>query len=221
MKDTRPSRPAASKEPRPTKGAPKQEDFPGEKPRKDWSVEKLTEYILDGLEQARQERESLVQLGGGAAVRTFRVGRALTYVRDGLKPKKQWKAWQEEHKLAAGTVSEAIRLFERAKSEDKIKGLSITDAKVRYRVIAKPSDPKAPASILKRLKRHGKGLAEALTEAAAVADWGDLDISEVCDMMLMVEKAIEATHPDLLIAVRSTARIVTDRPVSRAPVAGQ
>ena len=53
-------------------------------------------------------------------------------------------AWLREQKLPHATVIQAIQLYERAKSEEAIEGLGITEAKEKFGIV-KPKVNSAPA----------------------------------------------------------------------------
>jgi ubiquinone/menaquinone biosynthesis C-methylase UbiE len=58
-------------------------------------------------------------------------------MRDRLKEERRWVAWQEEHNFKRTPVHEAIKLYEEAESEEAVAGLSSTEAKCKYGIVAK------------------------------------------------------------------------------------
>jgi hypothetical protein len=137
----------------------------------------LEAIALDNLKQADQAKGTLSTLGKSAAESVFKAGQALVALRDKL-PQGHWKSWQREKGLGVGTVNEAVRLYERAGTLARVKGLSITEAKVRFRVIADPKvkakRPPTPAQLVKRLERLQDSIEDCLGTLSTMLTPGGL-----------------------------------------------
>lgn len=86
-----------------------------------WDMESLTAY-------AKRELSESILLAKRSTVHLFRAGHALSVVREKLKPEKEWVKWQQDNSLPRSTVNDAIRLFERAGSEEAVEGLPVMAA---------------------------------------------------------------------------------------------
>jgi hypothetical protein len=108
---------------------------PEKKPDQSWTVEQLWVYGKGKLASSAQGAKEAILVAHKSAVDLFWAGAALWLIRDKLKKKERWVAWQKANKLARSTVLEAIALYENAKSPDALVGLGITEAKERFGVV--------------------------------------------------------------------------------------
>ncbi len=111
-------------------------------PDRNWALEKLTPYIRERLKTRVDILVQLAALGRQSAVELFRAGRALHFVREKLKVDSAYCQWLEDNDIARTTAHEAIKLFYNAKTEEAVAGMTVTEAKITYRVIKKKGTPK-------------------------------------------------------------------------------
>jgi hypothetical protein len=122
-----------------------------------WGQEKLAIYVKERLGDGKRLEEESIRLGRRSAEEVYYAGMALAIVKDQLKSKGKWMYWQELHGFAIQTVSETIKLYERIMDPEKIREMTITEAKIE-------------AGIIKRRKPREKATA---TETPVLSGDGD------------------------------------------------
>lgn len=116
-----------------------------EKPEAGWTDDKLELYVRSTLKQATELEDRSLDLGHKSAIALFRCGNALFIMRERRKSEGSWMAWLKACKFAVGTAHEAIRLYEKAKNEKALQGLTITAAKEKYGIV-KPKEKRGVAN---------------------------------------------------------------------------
>ncbi len=114
------------------------------RPDASWDEERLALYAKGELANSQEaERQAILQ-SRKSAVHLFRAGHALTLARAKCKGEQhgEWQKFKDKHGLANTTANDAIRLYERAKTEEALIGLGITEAKMKFG-LAKPKRAKA------------------------------------------------------------------------------
>lgn len=103
-------------------------------PDASWTLDHLAEFVAGEFTDARRANEEALLHAHKSAVHLFRAGCALKLARDKCKAEGhgRWTRWLDDSKLAISTVSEAIKLYENAKTEDALLGLGITEAKEKF-----------------------------------------------------------------------------------------
>ena len=126
------------------------------------SLDGLAAFIDGRLASSREaEQRSLLQ-AHKSAVDLFWAGAALYEARGKCERegRGKWKAYKEEHGFKHTTVNDAIRLFEKAKTVDALKGLGVTEAKNKFVYPPKGAQPQKPEGV-RHTRRTPKGAAPA------------------------------------------------------------
>jgi hypothetical protein len=109
-------------------------------------------WNLDAVTTADQEQ---LRLGRLQTWHVYEAGYAFSVLRDRLKAAGCWSAWQKEQKLDRSTVWRAIELFARAPDREAVEDMQLTQAYVKYGIVADEApEPKAPA---KTRRKTGNG----------------------------------------------------------------
>jgi hypothetical protein len=111
-------------------------------PDPSWGHEKLGMYVRERLNEGKRLEDEAIKLGRRSAEEIYYAGMALAIVKDQMKSKGKWMYWQELHGFAVQTVNETIRLYERIMDPAKLRGMTITEAKIEAGIIKrrKPKD---------------------------------------------------------------------------------
>lgn len=94
-----------------------------------WPLERLAAYAAVNLQTSESIDRHMFALGRKSVLSFFRAGCALSHARTKLLQEGEWVGWQQQNGLARTTVFEAITLFERAKTEDAVEGMTLGQAK--------------------------------------------------------------------------------------------
>jgi hypothetical protein len=92
----------------------------------------LGAYIRDQFQAGTSLEEESLRIGRRSAARWWLAGQALQIVHDKEKKDQNWKVWCMNYSLNLDTCYQAIRLFQRSGSIEKVKELSITEARSYY-----------------------------------------------------------------------------------------
>lgn len=113
----------------------------GDTPNDQWDLERLSEYARGSIDLSRS-------LARKSTIERFRAGHALSLAKAKLKGGKKgtWCRWLKDQNISRTLAWEALKLFERAGSEEAIVNLDITRAYQKYR-ITKPPKRRAVAGI--------------------------------------------------------------------------
>lgn len=130
----------------------------------------LGTYIRDQFQAGTSLEEESLRIGRRSAVRWWLAGQALEIVHEKEKKEQNWKVWCQNHSLNLDTCYQALRLFRRSGSIEKVRELSITEARQFYQTAkarwkppgAEPQDGEKPAA-------NTEGTATATTEPTAAA----------------------------------------------------
>jgi hypothetical protein len=106
-------------------------------PDETWEIERLADYAIKGLEQAKVFEVEANLVARKSTVQLFRAGHALHILQEKLKGDSQWCSWLKEHRIPRTNAWEAIQLFIRAKTESAVTDLTPGEAKQKYG-ISKP-----------------------------------------------------------------------------------
>jgi hypothetical protein len=101
-------------------------------PSETWDEARLTSYIVVSLAEADEYEKQATALSRRSTAMIYRAGHALSILAPRLKAERRWCPWQAEHGIARTTAWEAIKLFERAPSEQAIALLTSSEAKQQY-----------------------------------------------------------------------------------------
>ena len=117
------------------------------RPDPSWTLERLAVYAKDEVSNSDHAEQQAILQANKSAIHLFRAGHALALARDKCKGEKhgEWKKFKKKHGLADTTANDAIRLYENAKTEDALIGLSVTQAKEKYVYPAKPKKSTKPS----------------------------------------------------------------------------
>ena len=121
-------------------------------PEADWGIDRLTQYVVSAYQTTTSIEASLAILTRRSVISAFRLGKALWLVRDQMKQIGSWGDWCEQHGVKRTTAYEYVQLFEKAKTEDAVKGMTLTQAKQFFGVSGtgkakgKKVEPPAPKS---------------------------------------------------------------------------
>ena len=121
---------AASKSP---KGGKKPFSVKG-LPTPSWTEKQLAEG-------ARYQWSQLQAAEKKAAVHVFRLGAALALLKPSLKKQRRWAKFLKEMKISEATAWRATELSNRAKTEDQVALLTITEAYEKFGIIIQPQIP--------------------------------------------------------------------------------
>lgn len=92
-----------------------------------WDLDRLAKYAATGIAQVELlERRSTIP--------TFRAGRALAIAQEKLKADRGWVEWLKAHNISRTTAWEAVELFKRAGSEEAITDMTLTQAKIKFKI---------------------------------------------------------------------------------------
>lgn len=89
------------------------------------SLESLTRAV-------NAEKNQIDGLQRKEAVHAFRAGGLLVRIQDHLKTGSGWCQWQRDNKWNRGTAARYIKLFKLAKKEERLKGMTITEAEATF-----------------------------------------------------------------------------------------
>lgn len=110
-------------------------------PNKNWTLEQLTDYVRQHLNDREEMLETLAAIGRNSAIALFRAGHGLHLLRDKLKATSAWEQWLTDRQIGKGTANEAIRLYYKAtarwkgRAEVELAKRTITEAKCDLEVI--------------------------------------------------------------------------------------
>jgi hypothetical protein len=104
-------------------------------PAKDWPLDRLLLYGKGELAHLGQCNTDIRDLARRSALHLFRAGHAFFFLREIKKAEETWMTWLRDEKLPHSTVLQAIQLYERAESEEAIQGLTITEAKEKFKIV--------------------------------------------------------------------------------------
>lgn len=141
-------------------------------PDDSWTLEDLRKYALDRFCEVNL-------LAKRSTVQIYRAGWALSIAQKKEKDEREWVEWQKKHGLKRTTVWEAIKLYERAPSEEAIKDLAPQKAKEKYGVTKKRKSTGAGSSQKKKpgggTTQHRQEEATQTTPTPVVIHPADLD----------------------------------------------
>lgn len=99
-----------------------------------WSQKQL-------VEAARYQWGQLQAAEKKAAVHVFRLGAALVLLKPSLKKQRRWAKFLKDLHISEATAWRATELFTRAKTEEQVAFLTITEAYEKFGIIAQPQIP--------------------------------------------------------------------------------
>jgi hypothetical protein len=99
-----------------------------EGPQKSWSTKRLSNYAKKTLHEANVLQRKSTRL-------IFRAGQALNWIHAPLKEERRWGEWLREADIGGMRAWRAMKLAERAGSEDEIADLTPTDAYLKYGIV--------------------------------------------------------------------------------------
>jgi hypothetical protein len=102
-----------------------------QRPDESWSLNRIAQYVLLGIEKIARLDAKAKQLNRREAVEVHRIGYALSIARKTTTPLGQWGKWLTKHRIPRTTAWEAIKLYESA-SEEEMAKLTITEAKMKF-----------------------------------------------------------------------------------------
>lgn len=136
-------------------------------PDSSWTLDKLGAFASGEVSSAFFAKEAAILQATKSAVHLHRAGHALSLARDKCKGEGHgdWTKFKRKHGFASTTVNDAIRLYDKAETEDAVVGLGITEAKKKFVYPPKKvvSNPPTPA------KKPGKKAAKSSSPLAASA----------------------------------------------------
>lgn len=105
----------------------------GDTPNEQWDLERLSEYARGSIDLSRS-------LARKSTVERFRAGNALSIAKTKLKGGKKgaWCRWLKDQNISRTLAWEALKLFERAGSEEAVADLDITRAYRKYGITNPP-----------------------------------------------------------------------------------
>jgi len=103
-------------------------------PDDSWDLDQLAHYATVGLAESGRLGTEALQLARRSTVQTFWAGCALLVAHEKLKAERRWVRWLKEHNIPRTSAWEAEELFKRCGSEEAIAGLTLTQAKNKYRI---------------------------------------------------------------------------------------
>ena len=100
-----------------------------DKPSADWDLENLTGYVT-------HQQDRLNALQKRTTVEVFRCGHALSLAKPLVESSEiTWSEYLKQLGIKSTTAWEAIVLYENAGSEDNVKNMTLTQAKVQFSVV--------------------------------------------------------------------------------------
>lgn len=162
-------------------------------PSSDWSLEDLAAYV-----QARQN--GLAALAKKSTVEVFKAGHALSIVKAKVPG---YMNWLKENQIKVTTAWEAVTLFEKAGSEEAIKGLTLTQAKKHFGVIRPRKDkaakkvppPKEPESVSLALKLIVAKLTQLRSLDRSQEDQATINkLVDEANVLLLTFRSVEDKH---------------------------
>ena len=94
------------------------------------------------LAEAARYQWGEIQIGEKKlAIHVFRLGAALNLLKPSLKKKRQWEKFLKEMGLSTASAWRAMELCQRAKTEDQVIGLSITESYLTFGILSQPKVP--------------------------------------------------------------------------------
>ena len=111
-------------------------------PDQSWSLDRLSQFISNGLSEADRLWGEASCLGRKSTVQIFWAGCALTLAQPKVKEAGlNWTDWLKERDIPRTTAWEAMQLYERAKKVEAIVDLMPTEAKQKFGVVkSKPKN---------------------------------------------------------------------------------
>lgn len=103
-------------------------------PDSSWTLDKLGAFASGEVSSAFFAKEAAILQATKSAVHLHRAGHALSLARDKCKGEGHgdWANFKRKHGFASTTVNDAIRLYDKAETEDAVVGLGITEAKKKF-----------------------------------------------------------------------------------------
>lgn len=105
----------------------------------------LGTYIRQQFGKGQALEDESVRIGRRSAVHWWLAGQALDIVHGKEKKEQNWKAWCNNHSLNLDTCYQALRLYRRSGSIEKVRELSITEARSYYQTAKAKWKLPAPA----------------------------------------------------------------------------
>lgn len=204
-------------------GHPPEADPPP--PKEDADYFELGTYIKEHLRAGDDHEERAAGLVRRTTVERWYAGWALKIVHQRETKDRRWVGWCQAHGLNIGTCHEAMRLYERSGSVEKVRGLTITEARKQYQTHKKTWTPpggepqqqpqraakKTPkldfqdTEHLKKLRAEMGAVAEAVAEATE-EDWRHADpdtyLGQIDDLMAKLRQARQAIRDAYKATVR-------------------
>jgi hypothetical protein len=152
----------------------------GSVPDDTWDLELLGTYAETGLSEATRFQKESIQLGRRSTVQVFRSGHALSIAQRKVKAEKWgvWGRWLGSHNIKRTTAWEAIKLYQRAGSEEAIAHLMPWEAKRRYGIGKPPrevTEEPVESGSHREAKRPLNPSSESSSQIAGESDDGEPD----------------------------------------------
>ena len=121
-------------------------------PDESWSLDRLAAYVSGKLGESKDFETQARVIARKSTLVVFRAGRALCIARKKAKEQKiKWTVWLEERNIPRTNDFEARELFKRAKTEEAVAGLTLTQAKKKFCIPKSPRErPNTPLETPKR-----------------------------------------------------------------------
>ena len=124
---------------------------PDELPDDSWTLDRLAAYVSGKLGESKDFETQATVLSRKSTLAIFRAGRALVIARKKAKEQKiKWTVWLEERSIPRTNDFEARELFKRAKTEEAIAKLGLTEAKKKFCLPKSPRQRNTPPENPKR-----------------------------------------------------------------------
>jgi hypothetical protein len=137
-------------------------------PNADWPLDKLTAYIRDQIAISERRDRQARRFGIVSALHSYRVGQALTLVKDRLKEQHQYESWLRENGIGKTRAWQDHQLYVRAGCVDAIKDMTRTEARKHWNILRQPK----PAQETNHDAQDLLPLSEYRLEACTVSDLG-------------------------------------------------